>query len=117
MGEQCGERYARPRSRLASNTRRFLGGIPAEKEKEGRKAEKGIPEMQIKGKFSATRANLRFCVLRFWGLPWLRVVVGERQKRRMTRNRVRKLEMCVREEKLYSSMEVDDRLERGGNCI
>lgn len=34
MGEQCGERYARPRSRLASNTRRFLGGIPAERERE-----------------------------------------------------------------------------------
>ena len=84
MGEQCGERYARPRSRLASNTRRFLGGIPAEKEKEGRKAEKGIPEMQIKGKFSATRANLRFCVLRFWGLLRLRLE-KERERERERR--------------------------------
>lgn len=98
MGEQCGERYARPRSRLASNTRRFLGGIPAEKEKEGRKAEKGIPEMQIKGKFSATRANLYVSACCVSGdYHGCVVVVGEKEKRRMTRNR--KLEMCVRCEK------------------
>lgn len=60
LGEQCSERYARPRSRLTSNTRRFVGGIPAERERESgepRKDGGGIREMQIKGKFSATRAN------------------------------------------------------------
>lgn len=33
LGEQCSERYARPRSRLTSNTRRFVGGISAERER------------------------------------------------------------------------------------
>lgn len=128
MGEHSGNNAARDMRGLGRGSPPIRGDLLAEfqqREREGsrERTAPGIREMQIKGKFSATRTNcVRFCVLRFWGRPRLRCC-GLRERERKIEENDNEGILCVswkcvmvrgmREEKLYSSMEVDDRKEEG----
>lgn len=131
MGEHSGNNAARDMRGLGRGSPPIRGDLLAEFQREREESRErtasGIREMQIKGKFSATRTNFAVYVSAC-------CVSGDDPRLRCCglRERERKIEendnegiLCVswkcvmvrgmREEKLYSSMEVDDRLERGGN--
>lgn len=130
MGEHSGNNAARDMRGLGRGSPPIRGDLLAEfqqREREGsrERTASGIREMQIKGKFSATRTNFAVYVSAC-------CVSGDDPRLRCCglRERERKIEendnegiLCVswkyvmvrgmREEKLYSSMEVDDRKEEG----
>lgn len=104
MGEHSGNNAARDMRGLGRGSPPIRGDLLAEfqqREREGsrERTASGIREMQIKGKFSATRTNFAVYVSAFLGTTTVALLRFERKREKdrgewQRRNLVRKLEMC-----------------------